>query len=105
MTNTLTTNTTQNNNPYLITSNPKPILTIPADSNNLVLEESAALEVKGKLIVNGKDVVERLTTIEEVLGIPERDEQLEKDYPKLKKMYEAYIKELSKCRMWQKLKT
>lgn len=102
MTNTLTTNTTQNNNSYLITSNPNPtIFTIPVGTN----EEAAALEVKGKLIVNGSNIEERLTTIEQVLGIPERDEQLEKEYPKLKKMYNAYIKELSKCRMWQKLKT
>jgi len=69
-----------------------------------VSNEPASLEVKGKIIHNGQDLEERLTTIEKVLMIPERDVTLEAKYPKLKKMYEEYIKELSKARMWQSLK-
>ena len=69
-----------------------------------VSNEPASLEVKGKIIHNGQDLEERLTTIEKVLAIPERDVKLEAKYPKLKKMYEEYIKELSKARMWQSLK-
>lgn len=69
-----------------------------------VSNEPASLEVKGKILHNGRDLEERLTTIEKVLAIPERDVKLEHKYPKLKKMYEEYIKELSKARMWQSLK-
>lgn len=91
--------------PYSFINNTNnPVLTVPAGSNTMILEETAALEVKGKLILNGQNLEERLTTIEQVLGIPERDVELEKQYPKLKKMYEAYIKELSKYRMWKELK-
>ena len=64
----------------------------------------AELEVKGRMVLNGRDLEERLDTIEKVLQIPERDVKLEKNYPKLKKMYEEYIKELSKARMWESLK-
>ena len=81
------TSASTNNNPTVIVSN-----------------EPASLEVKGKLIHNGIDLEERLKTIESVLQIPERDVILEKKYPKLKKMYEEYIKELSKARMWESLK-
>ena len=70
----------------------------------VVTNDPASLEVKGKIIHNGKDLEERLKTIETVLQIPERDVKLEKNYPKLKKMYDAYIKELSKYRMWEELK-
>ncbi len=73
-----------------------PILTVPADG--------ASLEVKGKMIINGVDLEERLKTIETVLQIPERDVKLEKKYPRLKKLYDDYIKELSKARMWEALK-
>ena len=70
----------------------------------VVTSDPASLEVKGKIIHNGKDLEERLKTIETVLQIPERDVKLEKNYPKLKKMYDEYIKELSKARMWESLK-
>ena len=62
------------------------------------------LEVNGKMTLNGRDLEERLETIEKVLQIPERDLEIEKEYPKLKKMYNDYIKELSKLRMWEELK-
>lgn len=70
----------------------------------VVTNDPASLEVKGKIIHNGRDLEERLTTIEKVLMIPERDVIMEKKYPKLKKMYDAYIKELSKYKMWEELK-
>ena len=69
-----------------------------------VTNDPASLEVKGKIIHNGIDLEERLKTIEQVLMIPERDVKLEKNYPKLKKLYDEYIKELSKARMWESLK-
>jgi hypothetical protein len=62
------------------------------------------LEVKGRLVLNGQDVEERLKTIEKVLMIPERDVKMEAKYPSLKKKYDEYIKELSKYRMWESIK-
>jgi hypothetical protein len=62
------------------------------------------LDVKGRMVINGQDLEERLKTIETVLQIPERDVILEAQHPKLKKMYDAYIKELSKYRMWEQIK-
>ena len=62
------------------------------------------LEVKGRMILNGRDLEERLNTIERVLTIPERDVILEKKHPKLKKLYDEYINELSKYKMWQSIK-
>ena len=66
--------------------------------------DSSSLEVKGKIIHNGRDLEERFQTIEQVLQIPERDIELEKKCPKLKRLFEEYIKELSKRRMWEELK-
>ena len=62
------------------------------------------LEVKGRMVINGRDLEERLDTIEKVLQIPERDVILEKKHPKLKKLYDEYINELSKYKMWQSIK-
>ena len=64
----------------------------------------ATIEVKGNMVINGRDLEERLETIEKVLNIPERDVTLEAKHPKLKKMYDDYIKELSKYRMWETIK-
>lgn len=70
----------------------------------IIQNDPSSLEVKGKIIHNGRDLEERLSTIEKVLNIPERDVKLEAKHPKLKKLYDEYIKELSKARMWQSLK-
>jgi hypothetical protein len=70
----------------------------------LTINEPATMEVKGKMVLNGQDLEERLKIIEEVLHIPERDVKLEKKYPRLKKMYDEYINELSKYRTWDALK-
>ena len=75
-------------------------------SNNVLVAKGnpASLEVKGKMIINGVDLEERLNTIERVLTIPERDAILEKKHPKLKKLYDEYINELSKYKMWETIK-
>jgi hypothetical protein len=62
------------------------------------------IEVKGNMVINGVDLEERLKTIEKVLMIPERDVKLEKKHPKLKKMYDDYIKALAKYRTWEAIK-
>jgi predicted transcriptional regulator len=76
----------------------------PADNVMVIKPDPASLEVKGKVIINGQDLEERLKTIEKVLTIPERDVKLEAKHPKLKKMHDDYIKELSKYRMWESIK-
>jgi hypothetical protein len=76
----------------------------PADSVLIAKNHPAELEVKGRMVINGRDLEERLNTIEKVLQIPERDVILEKKHPKLKKLYEEYINELSKYKMWQSIK-
>jgi hypothetical protein len=62
------------------------------------------LEVKGKMVINGRDLEERLDTIEKVLQIPERDVKLEKKHPKLKKLYDEYIHALGKYRTFDAIK-
>lgn len=66
--------------------------------------DPASIEVKGKMVVNGLDLEERLKTIERVLMIPERDATIEAKYPSLKKKYDEYIDQLSKYRMWETIK-
>jgi hypothetical protein len=62
------------------------------------------LEVKGRMVINGRDLEERLDTIEKVLQIPERDVILEKKHPKLKKLYDEYIHALGKYRTFEAIK-
>jgi hypothetical protein len=64
----------------------------------------ATIEVKGNMVINGRDLEERLDTIEKVLQIPERDVKLEKKHPKLKKMYDEYITALGKYRTFEAIK-
>ena len=84
-------------------SNNNPVMTIPHGQDKVVIEEKAELEVKGKVKINGVDLEERLKTIETVLNIPTRDAKMEAKYPKLKKLYEEYTKELEKYKTWDRL--
>lgn len=81
--------------------------TLPAtsyDSVMVVSGDPATIDVKGKMVINGKDLEERLDTIEKVLQIPERDVKLEKKHPKLKKLYDDYINALGKYRTFEAIK-
>ena len=62
------------------------------------------LDVKGRMVINGRDLEERLNTIEKVLNIPERDVILEHKHPKLKELYDAYINALGKYRTFEAIK-
>jgi hypothetical protein len=62
------------------------------------------LEVTGDMVINGRNLEERLKTIETVLQIPERDVKLEKKHPKLKKLYDEYIQALGKYRTFEAIK-
>ena len=75
-----------------------------ADNVLVAKNNPPELEVKGKLVLNGQDLEERLNTIETVLQIPERDVKLEKKHPKLKKLYDEYIQALGKYRTWEAIK-
>ena len=75
-----------------------------SDNVMIVKNDPASLEVKGRMVINGIDLEERLKTIEQVLTIPERDVKLEKKHPKLKKLYDEYIHALAKYRTWEAIK-
>ena len=75
-----------------------------ADNVLVAKNNPASLEVTGKMVINGRDLEERLNTIEKVLMIPERNVILEKSYPLLKQKYDDYINTLSKYRMWESIK-
>ena len=76
----------------------------PNDNVMIVKQNPAELEVKGRMVLNGRDLEERLATIEKVLQIPERDVILEKKHPKLKKLYDEYIAALGKYRTFDAIK-
>ena len=76
----------------------------PNDNVMIVKQDPASLEVKGRMVINGIDLEERLKTIERVLTIPERDVKLEAKHPKLKKLYDEYIHALAKYRTFEAIK-
>jgi hypothetical protein len=67
-------------------------------------KDTPTLEVKGRMVINGRDLEERLKTIETLLQIPERDVKLERKHPKLKKLYDEYITALGKYRTFEAIK-
>jgi hypothetical protein len=79
-------------------------MTVPVGKDEIVLEKDATLTVKGKVVINDRDLEERLNTIEKVLQIPERDVKLEAKHPKLKKLYDEYINALGKYRTFESIK-
>jgi DNA-binding beta-propeller fold protein YncE len=78
--------------------------TSPYDTVMKINQSPPELEVKGRMVINGQDLEERLNTIEKVLQIPERDVKLETKHPKLKELYDAYIHALGKYRTWDAIK-
>jgi hypothetical protein len=91
-------------NTSLTNNKGKAVLTIPADGDTVQIENDATLEVKGKIKVNGVDLEERLGVIEQVLNIPTRDVAMEDKHPKLKQLYEQYMRELEKYKTWDRIK-
>ena len=80
-----------------------PVLTV-ADGVLKVSGDPASLDVKGKVVINGLDLEERLRTIERVLMIPERDATMEAKYPSLKKKFDEYITTLEKYKTFERIK-
>lgn len=111
MSNTYTINQTNTNLPNyntgtvpLYTTGTGPYSITSPSITTWTTSTTNTLQVDGNVVINGKDLEKRLSVIEKVLNIPERDVKLEAKYPKLKKMYEDYINELSKARMWESIK-
>ena len=77
---------------------------IPNETIRINQTNPPTIEVKGNMVINGRDLEERLNTIEKVLQIPERDVILEKKHPKLKKLYDEYITALGKYRTFEAIK-
>ena len=91
-------------NSHFTSSKGNPVMTIPHGGDKVIIEEKAALEVKGKLKINGVDLEERLNTIETVLQIPTRDVIMEAKHPKLAELYKQYMYELEKYKTFERLK-
>jgi hypothetical protein len=79
-------------------------MTIPAGEDKIIVTEKATLDVQGTVKINGVDLEERLTTIEQVLQIPTRDVTMEAKYPKLADLYKQYMHELEKYKTWDRIK-
>ena len=77
---------------------------IPNETIRINQTNPPTIDVKGRMVINGRDLEERLETIEKVLNIPERDVILEHKHPKLKELYDAYINALGKYRTFEAIK-
>lgn len=77
---------------------------IPNETLRINYTDPPTVDVKGRMVINGVDLEERLRIIEKVLAIPERDVKLEAKHPKLKELYDAYINALGKYRTFEAIK-
>jgi hypothetical protein len=77
---------------------------IPNEALRINQTNPPTIDVKGNMVINGRDLEERLKTIETVLQIPERDVILERKHPKLKKLYDEYIQALGEYRTFEAIK-
>ena len=84
-------------------ANNKTLMSIPYNSDEVVIESDAALNVKGKVIINGENLEDRLERIETLLSIPTRNIEMETEFPRLKKLWEEYSEELEKYKTWKRL--
>jgi len=105
----LTNTTTVPNGAYLTSTGTTTTWTtgtssIPNETIRINQTNPPTIEVKGNMVINGRDLEERLNTIEKVLQIPERDVTLERKHPKLKKLYDDYINALGKYRTFEAIK-
>lgn len=92
-----------NSNSSWISTNGHPVMTLPHGENKVVIDEKAALEVKGRMIINGIDLEERLSIIENLLNIPTRDANMEEKYEKLRNLSNQYNQALEEYKTWERL--
>ena len=57
------------NTTFTSSGNNKAVMTIPYTGDEVVIEPDAALNVKGKVIINGENLEERLERIETLLNL------------------------------------
>lgn len=81
----------------------KTVMSIPYNGDEVIIEPAAALNVKGKVIINGENLEDRLERIETLLNIPSRDIEMENEFPKLKNLWKEYNEELEKYKTWKRL--
>jgi hypothetical protein len=98
------TSTGTTTTPYYTTGTNSTWVTPNSEVMRINQTNPPTIEVKGNMVINGRDLEERLDTIEKVLQIPERDVKLEKKHPKLKKLYDEYITALGKYRTFEAIK-
>lgn len=98
------TNYTTSTNTNFTNSNGAAIMSIPHGENKVIIDENAALEVKGRMVINGVDLEERLSTIENLLNIPTRDAIMEEKYEKLRTLSDQYKQALEEYKTWERLK-
>ena len=98
------TSTGTTTTPYYTTGTNSTWVTPNSEVMRINQTNPPTIEVKGNMVINGRDLEERLDTIEKVLQIPERDVKLEKKHPKLKKLYDEYIQALGKYRTFEAIK-
>lgn len=68
-------------------------------------EDSSALHVQGPIKMQNGDILdERLERIESLLEIPTRDLDMEREFPKLRELWNAYNEELKKYKTWKTIK-
>lgn len=80
------------------------VMVIPHGTKTVEITESATLDVKGTVKINGVDLEERLNVIETLLQIPTRDATMEAKHPKLAELYKQYMYELEKYKTWDRIK-
>lgn len=83
-------------NDYIITSSNKTQYVVDHDiyvSDSLIKPDSIL-----------ESLLERITQIEKILLIPQRNIELEQKYPELKQLYKAYMKKLDELTTWESLK-
>lgn len=80
------------------------VMSVPYGENTVRIEETATLDVRGRVKINGEWLDERLERIETLLSIPTRDVTMEEKHPKLKQLYEQYMHELEKYKTWDRIK-
>jgi hypothetical protein len=62
-------------------------------------------EEETDITIDGFSLRERLITLEKLAGLPKRDADLEAKHPHLKEMYDAYVNELQKLKVFDRLVT
>jgi hypothetical protein len=75
-----------------------------AISPALSISDSSAVMVNGSIKVNGRDILQELDEMRDALLLLKRDVDMEKKYPKLKELADAYYRQLRKYQTFDLIK-